>query len=244
MKIIKLNAIDSTNNYLKELARERDTEDLTVVLAHHQTSGRGQRGSSWSSTPGESLAFSIFKRFDGLGADRQFLISAVVSLAIVEALKDFELPEVAIKWPNDILSAKKKIGGILIENVLDQAFVKYSIIGIGLNVNQTELPYLPQAGSMKLQNRGEAFELEDIFQKLLSKIVDRLNNLSNKNFLEIKEDYENNLFRRNEISVFENPEGELFNGIIKGVSDIGELLVETEMEPLKKFQLKDVKLIY
>src|SRR5690554_7563257 len=94
LKIIKLNAIDSTNNYLKQLAREIDPEDLTVVLAQHQTSGRGQRGNSWSSTAGESLALSIFKRFARLEAGQQFQISAAVSLAIIEAIKDFELPEV------------------------------------------------------------------------------------------------------------------------------------------------------
>lgn len=244
MKIIKLNAIDSTNNYLKQLAREMDTEDLTVVLTHHQISGRGQRGSGWHSTSGESLTFSIFKRFGALGADQQFLISAAVSLAILEVIRDFKLPEIAIKWPNDILSAKKKIGGVLIENVLDKAFVKYTVIGIGLNVNNIEFPNLPQASSMRLQNKGEAFELEEVLQKLLLKISERLSNISNNSLTEIKETYENNLFRRNEISVFENPQGERFNGIIKGVSNRGELLVETENDSLQKFQLKDVKLIY
>ena len=226
------------------MAREMAPEDLTVVLTHHQILGRGQRGSGWYSTSGESLTFSIFKRFERLEADQQFLISAAVSLAIVEVIRGFELPEVVIKWPNDILSAKKKIGGILIENVLDKAFVKYSVIGIGLNVNNVEFPNLPQASSMRLQNRGEAFELDEVLQKLLLKISERLSNISNNSFSEIKETYENNLFRRNEISVFENPKGERFNGIIKGVSNRGELLVETENDLLQKLQLKDVKLIY
>ena len=244
MKIIKLNAIDSTNSYLKRMARETDLEDLTIVLTRHQTSGRGQRGNNWVSVRDESLAISIFKRFEGLKAGQQFLISAAVSLAIVEAIKSFQLPKVTIKWPNDIMSAKKKIGGILIENVLDGTFVKYSIIGIGMNVNQQALPHLPQASSMRIQNRGEVFELEMVFQNVLHIISRRLANLSEVDILEIKKEYENNLFRRDEISVFEYPDGKRVNGIIRGISQIGELLVETDMDPPIKFQLKDVKLIY
>src|SRR5690606_31883054 len=150
----------------------------------------------------------------------------------------------AIKWANDILPVKKKIGGALMENVLDKAFVKYSVLGLGLIVNSIEFSNLPQASSMRLQNTREAFELEEVLQKLLLKISERLSNISNNSLTEIKETYENNLFRRNEISVFENPQGERFNGIIKGVSNRGELLVETENDSLQKFQLKDVKLIY
>lgn len=244
MKIIKLNAIDSTNNYLKKLAREIQLEDFTVVVAQRQTSGRGQRGTSWSFTEGQSLAFSIFKRFERLEAGQQFMISALVSLAILEAMMDWKLPKITVKWPNDIMSAKKKIGGILIENVLDKTLIKYSIVGIGINVNQMQFPNLPQAGSMRLQNNGLSFNLEEVFQKVVQRVEERLDDFSPEQFLEIKLEYENHLFRHQEISVFENDKGQRFNGIIQGVSHSGELKVKTEMGALEKFQLKDIKLIY
>jgi BirA family biotin operon repressor/biotin-[acetyl-CoA-carboxylase] ligase len=166
-----------------------------------------------------------------------------VSLAILEAIKRFNIPDISIKWPNDILSANRKIGGILIENVLEGSVVKYSIIGIGLNVNETDFPNLPQASSMKLET-GKTFQLDEVLDSILKNVFKNLKNLSSSDFLEIKQLYEINLFRKEKVSVFETPEGSKLNGIIKGVSDSGELLVETENNPLQKFQLKEVKLIY
>ena len=218
-------------------------EDQTVVVAENQISGRGQIGNGWVSKKGESLTFSIFKEFDEFIAERQFMISMAVSLGIIEALKILNVPKISIKWPNDILSANKKIGGILIENVLEGSYVKYSVIGVGMNVNETIFPNLPQASSLKLET-GIGFDLEEVLQIILRSIFNELKNLPNMDFSEMKQRYQKKLFRRDEISVFENPEGFRFNGIIKGVSEIGELLIETENVGLQKFYLKDIKLIY
>ena len=243
MKIIKLNAIDSTNSYLKQLAKETCLEDETVVLTNRQISGRGQMGNVWLSREGQSLTFSVFKELRQLPVERQFIISMAVSLGLLKALKSLNVPKISIKWPNDILSANKKIGGILIENVVEGSNVKHAIIGIGLNVNDTDFTKLPQASSLKLQT-GENFQLEEVLDTILKNIFKNLKNLSAANFSEMKRNYENNLFRKEKVSVFETPERLRFNGIIKGVSDIGELLVETENDPLQKFQMKEVKLIY
>lgn len=243
MKIIKLSAIDFTNSYLKQLAKESVLEDETVVLTNRQISGRGQMGNGWVSREGQSLTFSMFKAFGNLKIEQQFMISMAVSLAIIEGLKSLNIPKLAIKWPNDILSANGKIGGILIENVLEGSSVKYSIIGIGLNVNEIDFPNLPTAGSLKLET-GKTFQLEEVLDTILKSISKNLKNLSTKDFFEMKKNYENNLFRKEMVSVFENPAGSQFNGIIKGVSDSGELLVETENNSLQKFQLKEVRLIY
>ena len=243
MNIIKLNAIDSTNSYLKQLAKETFLQDETVVITNHQTSGRGQMGNGWISKDGESLTFSMFKRFDCLLVERQFIISMVVSLGIIEVLKALNVPDISIKWPNDILSAKKKVGGILIENVLESTSVKYSVIGIGINVNETSFLNLPQASSLKLET-GIAFTLEEVLQLILKNVFKKLQNLSEKNFFEMKQYYESNLFKKETVSVFETPDGSRFNGIIKGISEIGELSVKTENDDLQNFQLKEVKLIY
>jgi len=243
LNIIKLNAIDSTNSYLKQLAKETFLQDETVVITNHQTSGRGQMGNGWISKDGESLTFSMFKRFDCLLVERQFIISMVVSLGIIEVLKALNVPDISIKWPNDILSAKKKVGGILIENVLESTSVKYSVIGIGINVNETSFLNLPQASSLKLET-GIAFTLEEVLQLILKNVFKKLQNLSEKNFFEMKQYYESNLFKKETVSVFETPDGSRFNGIIKGISEIGELSVKTENDDLQNFQLKEVKLIY
>lgn len=241
--LIKLNAIDSTNSYLKKLARKTQLEDQTVVITENQLSGRGQMGNGWVSKEGESLTFSVFKRFEAVLAERQFMISMAVSVGIIETLKNLNVPTISIKWPNDILSAKKKICGILIENILEGSNVKCSVIGIGINVNETEFPNLPQASSLKLVT-GTDFNLDEVLQLILKNVFRKLENLSEMDFSEMKRQYENNLFRKEMVSVFETPEGSRFNGIIKGVSEIGELLVETENVGLQKFQLKEIKLIY
>ncbi|WP_347372966.1 biotin--[acetyl-CoA-carboxylase] ligase [Aequorivita sp. Q41] len=243
MNLIKLNAIDSTNTYLKRLAKETYQEDKTVVVAESQLSGRGQMGNGWLSREGQSLTFSVLKRFEALDVEKQFMISMAVSLGISEAIKALQIPNIAIKWPNDILSAKKKIGGILIENILEGSNVKYSVIGIGINVNETDFPALPQASSFKLET-GKTFQLAEVLQLLLKTIFKNLENLSAKDFLELKTHYEKDLFRRDVVSFFEKNNGLGFNGIIKGISDSGELLVEIENNSLQKFQLKEVKLIY
>lgn len=243
MKIIKLNATDSTNSYLKQLAKESQPQDEVVVVTQNQLSGRGQMGNGWLSREGQSLTFSVYKGFDGLLAERQFILSMAVSLAISEALSGLNIPNISVKWPNDIMSANKKIGGILIENVLEGNYIKYSVIGIGLNVNETDFPNLPQASSMKLES-GSNFDLDEVLQRVLKYVFKKLKNFSAVGFHEMKLQYESNLFRNEKVSLFENPYGSRFNGIIKGVSEIGELLVEAEGFGLQKFQMKEVKIIY
>lgn len=243
LNIIKLNATDSTNTYLKLLVNETDVQDQTVVIAEDQQKGRGQMGNGWLSRKGQSLTFSVFKRFEGLMAEKQFMISMAVSLAIIEAFQAIKTPKVSIKWPNDILSGNKKVAGILIENVLEGASVKYSVIGIGINVNEVDFPELPQASSLKLEI-GKSLELEEVLQIVLKKIFEKFENIETLDFSELRNIYEQNMFRKDSVSVFENKEGQHFNAIIKGVSDIGELLIETENASIGKFQLKELKLIY
>lgn len=243
LNIIKLNATDSTNTYLKELVNKTYLEDQTVILAKDQQKGRGQMGNGWVSRKGQSLTFSVFKRFEDLLAEKQFAISIAVSLALAESFRSLGLPKVKIKWPNDILSGNKKIAGILIENLLEGSYIKHSIIGIGINVNEVNFPDLPQASSLKLES-GINLELEAVFKTTLKIILDNLNHVSTHNFTEWQKNYENNMFRKDSISVFENSQGIRFNGRITGISEIGELVVETENASHNKYQLKELKLIY
>jgi len=217
--------------------------DGTVVISEDQQKGRGQMGNAWLSRKEQSLTFSIFKRFKGVSAEKQFAISMVTSLAITEALNGMGIPKMTIKWPNDILSGNKKVAGILIENVLEGAYVKHSIIGIGINVNEVVFPNLPQASSLHLAT-GIQFQLEAVFDSVLKVLLQQLKTLSTEGYSQLRNSYENKMFRKEAISVFENTEGVRFNGKIKGISEIGELLIETETGALQKFRLKEVKLIY
>ena len=122
MEIIKLNATNSTNTYLKNLLKEKPVKDLSCIWALSQTQGRGQQGAKWISEPGKNLTFSILKKFENLSSEYHFLLNMEVSLVIFRALKKLYIPDLAVKWANDILSSKKKICGILIENTLHKDY--------------------------------------------------------------------------------------------------------------------------
>ncbi|WP_027880362.1 biotin--[acetyl-CoA-carboxylase] ligase [Mesoflavibacter zeaxanthinifaciens] len=242
MRIIKLNAIDSTNLFLRSLSIDTNVEDFTVVVAKHQTKGRGQMGTVWSSQDTKNLTFSVFKRFVNLKLDQHFVISMVASLAVINTLKKLNLPKLSVKWPNDILSANKKICGILIENVIKQNNVAATVVGIGLNVNQVNFSNLPQASSL-LNVTGISYDLDELLQSILKELEILFDLVESNQFKTIKTTYESYLFRKDKPSTFKNEEG-LFSGFIKGVSNEGLLEVLLEDNILKTFDLKTIKLLY
>ncbi|WGD35201.1 biotin--[acetyl-CoA-carboxylase] ligase [Olleya sp. YS] len=241
MRIIKLNATDSTNRFLRNLSLESPVKDFTVIVTDDQTQGRGQMGTSWQSQPFKNLTFSVYKRFKGLLPEQQFDISMVVSLAIIKALAILNIPKLSVKWPNDILSDNQKICGVLIENVIKQNHIESSIIGIGLNVNQLQFNNHPKASSLK-QLTGITYNLDDVLQLILKQLQVEFKNFTKDNVL-LKTTYESYLFRKEKPSTFRSAEG-LFSGIIKGVSNEGLLEVLIEDQVLKTFDLKTVTLLY
>ena len=243
MRIIKLNAIDSTNSYLRNLSVKEKLDDYTVVLAEKQINGRGQMGTIWESETARNLTFSVFKDFFGHAVEQPFVISMVTALAILKTLQGFSVPRLSIKWPNDILSEHKKICGVLIENVIKQNTLQASIIGIGLNVNQTSFENLPQASSLKIIT-GQIHNPEEIAISILEHLKGYFKLLEKGEFNEVKEAYESCLFRKNKPSTFKDPEGLMFSGFIKGVADSGNLQVLLEDNILKEFNLKEITLLY
>lgn len=243
MRIIKVNAIDSTNSFVRKFYEGDLNFEPVCVHAFHQTKGKGQRGAHWVSKPGENLTFSILYPQKRLSISKHFILSASVSLAVIDTLEKYEIPELKVKWPNDILSAKKKLGGILIENVLKNDGIVASVIGIGLNVNQDDFGNLVHAGSLKSITL-QSFDLHEILKSVLDNIEKRLASLGSVKKEDILDLYINNMFRKDKVSVFERPLGEKFNGIIRGVSEEGLLIVEVEEEKTEYFGLKEVKLLY
>lgn len=239
MQIIKLNAIDSTNQYLHDLIGQISLEDFAVVTARYQTKGRGQRATTWQSEKDKNLIISVLKKEIDLNPQRQFLLNIVISLALFKTLESLQIPKLSIKWPNDILSHDKKIAGILIELILKKNTIDKAIIGIGLNVNQTNFKDLPSASS--LQNiTGIHYDLNELLHKLLENFKYYF---SIKNTAELWTTYENLLFKKDKPSTFVVLSGDLFSGIIKGVSQRGKLMVKTE-NSIEEFDLKSIKLLY
>jgi len=243
MRIVKLNATDSTNNYLRALYAKESLTDFTSVIAKEQTQGRGQMGAVWESQASKNLTFSVFKDLGGFSLEHPFYISITVALALIRTLEFFLIPRLSVKWPNDILSADKKICGVLIENVIKNSSVEASIIGIGLNVNQTEFENLPQASSLK-NISGSVYNLDELAISIVENLKVYFERLKDGKLDVLKETYESYLFRKNKPSTFKDIEGSFFSGFIKGVSNSGNLQVIIEDHIVKEYDLKEITLMY
>jgi len=242
MRIIKLNATDSTNSFLKEMISKEVVKDYTIVVAEHQTNGRGQMGAVWDSEKGKNLMFSLFKDLSMHDVEFPFYICMAISLAIIKTLKALNIPDLHIKWPNDILSGNKKICGILIENIIKNK-LNSTIIGIGVNVNQTKFNKLPQASSLS-SITGVHYNLDEILHNIIKHTKYYSFLLQQEKYDVVKNEYEMRLFRKNKPSTFKDTEGVLFSGFIKGVTKYGKLQVILEDEIVKKFDLKEITLLY
>lgn len=243
MQLIKLDATPSTNQYLKQLVLKNLIHDYTVVITENQTHGRGQMGASWVSEAGKNLTFSMLKIFENLNASHHVYLNCAVSLALYDTLKDLSVPDLKVKWPNDIMSGNQKLCGILIENILQGNYINKSIIGIGLNVNQLNFGQLQNVSSLQLR-LGRPVNLDEILISLINGLKRRLKILSTPKMNSLKEQYEQVLFRKNKVSTFASKTEPLFTGMIKGLSDQGKLLVQIEGGLLKEFALKEVRLLY
>lgn len=239
MSIIKLSATDSTNSYLKELSLEQTLDDFTVVSTELQLKGRGQMGSKWVSDKGKNLTISILKKLENFDVQNQFNLNCIVSLAIYDVLHEMKVPNLYVKWPNDILSVDKKICGILIENILKGRFIQAAIIGIGLNVNQTNFGTLEKVSSL-----GLLLEQKLEPHNLIEPIRSRLKFYFSISSQELREKYHKILFRKDTPSIFMNTKNEKFMGIIMGVDTEGKLIVEHKDGLQKKYGLKEIKLLY
>jgi BirA family biotin operon repressor/biotin-[acetyl-CoA-carboxylase] ligase len=135
--LVTLTEVDSTNNFLKQaLANSTPLTEGTVIMAESQYAGRGQQLNKWHSEPGKNLTFSVLLKPSFLAVNQQFDLTIAISVGIVKALQKVLGNGVKIKWPNDVYFNDGKLGGVLIENMVQGLQIKNTIIGIGLNINQ------------------------------------------------------------------------------------------------------------
>jgi len=241
--IIKLNATASTNDFLKDICCTQRLENFTVVMAENQTRGKGQRGNVWNVEPNKNLTFSVlYKNYSGL-ENSVFDLNIAVCVSIIETLEKIKIPKLYIKWPNDILSDGKKIAGILIENTISWQQSVLSVIGIGINVNQTDFTGFPQASSLKNCTQKE-FDKDEIMHEIVACLQKNTSFISDGNTQIIWHKYHNFLFKKDALSVFELPNNTKFMGIIQQVLKNGKLQIMLEDNSIKEFGLKEVRMIY
>ncbi len=223
---IKLDNVSSTNSYISTLLNQEREVGPLVVLTDYQEAGRGQQSHSWHSHREENLLMSLLLFPAFLSASSQFRLSMVASLAITDTLGSLGIAT-NIKWPNDILTKKGKIAGILIEHGISGRSISHSIIGIGLNLNQVTFPEFPVPATSVMLEKAIRTDPGDMAKKLILNLEARYNTLERGGSQSIDYDYLEKLYLINRRASF-LAHDETFEGAIRGVSEFGELQVETE----------------
>ncbi len=245
MKITHFKNIDSTNSYLQNLLDKGEDVADNVVVTDFQTSGKGQGKNVWQSEDGKNLLFSIALDMSFLKAEDQFLLTQMVSVAMINVLKNY-LPEenLFIKWPNDIYFNNKKIAGILIKNEIKGIMLGTSIIGIGLNVNQTDFnESLPNPISMKMIT-GKDYDLEEVLMEVAKSQSRRVAELQRQQSTVnsqqlIANSYINHLYRYNQWAFYEH-EGEVKEMMITGYDRFGRLILKEKNDREVVCDLKEI----
>ena len=229
---IHLNETHSTNSYLRELImREKEQPEGTVVITDYQTAGRGQKGNSWESERGKNLTFSILLHPNHIPPGKQFILSQLISIAIVGVLKEYDR-HFTIKWPNDIYWKEKKIAGMLIEVDLTGSSLSNAIIGIGININQRHFKSDAPNPVSLTQITGKEHNLSELLEKILDSIVDEYNKYTPDNEEEIRQKYMALLFRNKGIYPS-----------IEGIEPNGQLILKKENGSIHTFAFKEISFV-
>ena len=243
--IIRLDTVDSTNRYLRDEAdvlwNECAAEKrFVVVVAGHQTAGRGQRGNKWCSNAGENLLFSILVRpGEQLRVDKQFLLSQVVALSLHDTMKCYGI-DAKLKWPNDIYVENRKLAGILVELDYSGAFVEQAIIGIGINVNQELFPQMDRIPVSMKMLFGRNLGINDVLATALEFFEHYYSQMLYGNREALVAEYSRLLLGYKELRSFVDSEG-CFDAVIEGVEGDGHLLLRRCDGILSRYAFKEVE---
>lgn len=245
-KILTLDAVDSTNNFLYQYAEHHANEpEGLVIAAKNQLKGKGQRGNSWHSESGKNLTFSLLlKPF--IHTQNQFILSQLISLALIDFFNTFFIPidtkKVTIKWPNDIYVGNNKIAGMLIENMIKKERITQSIVGIGINVNQVNFDSnIRNPTSLKKELKNEFFDLSYLLHQVLYFINKRYNSYKTNNLLDLNNEYKHHLYLINQTANF-SIKGKICKAKIVGVTKAGKLILH-ENGKRKDYDLKEIEFI-
>ena len=228
---------------MKELmAKSTPLPEGTVIMADHQTAGKGQQQSGWHGQAGKNLTFSLLLFPDFLIADQSFSLLCAISLGVIKALQLILGDKTRIKWPNDIYYGQKKMGGILIENLLAKRSIKQAVVGIGININQESFPDdLPNPISI-WQVLYKKSVLKEVLLQICASIEFYYLKLKAGEFDDVKQEYLQNLYGLRQELWFQTKE-KTFIGKIATVNHLGRLGIQHENET-EFFDLKEIKFLF
>ena len=248
MKIIKLDAINSTNEFLKEFIQVNSIKNNYLVYTFNQTKGKGQRGKVWVSESGKNLAISTCLFPKKIKIKEQFILNMFFSLFIINTLKSLKIPDLKIKWPNDILSGNKKICGILCEIKVKGEYIDNLILGFGINVNQLNFKNLPNASSLKLIKNinYDLDNLTNLFIKNLKNnkyFLNSFKSFSKSDIEKLIDNYHKNLYGTNQLNSYSDSNGSSFNGMIVSVDKSGIISIKKEDGNINTYNFQEIQTI-
>lgn len=235
--------LSSTNDYALQLLADQQILEGTVVSTDDQFQGKGQMGNTWTSQAGKNVTMSVIFRPHFLPIERQFYLNIAVSLAVRDVLEKMTNRTVQVKWSNDVLMAQKKVAGILIQNHLSGKKIQYSVVGIGVNVNQTAFPNeLEQASSLHLLT-DKAFDIQEVQNLICQQLETYYLQLKQGRYEALQVAYLNHLFQYEQWAYYHLPPSkEPILGKIIGVTPIGKLVVEHH-KSIEEYYFKEIQFI-
>ncbi len=231
--------LDSSNAEMNRLIMMEDLAEGTILRTDYQSAGKGHAGNSWKSEKGLNLLFSMLLKPDFLFPEIAFHLSRITSLSLHEVI-DRQCDDVQIKWPNDLLVRDHKLAGILIENIIVNKTISHSILGIGINVNQTAFdPFIPAPTSLMIE-KGCHIDMDTLLVDFRSSMEKWYNTLITRNENIIMDAYFQKLYRLGVKGKYRSAAGE-FEAIIKDVLPSGELVLESGQGDILTFGFKEVE---
>lgn len=238
VKLIELNETDSTNRFLREYTGDEGVT-LTVATAEYQTLGKGTGANTWESGRGENLLFSMMFRPSGLPVSRQFEIIETIAVVVRDVLGE-RTDGITIKWPNDIYWRDRKMAGILSECDVSGGAISRCIVGVGININQTEFKSdAPNPVSLR-QICGKVFNRKAILYDVIRLFAERLKCIDGGNFSYIRSAYLQHLYHKEGVHEFEDGRGR-FSASIVTVEEDGHLVLRREDGDVSEYAFKEVK---
>lgn len=229
----------STNDVALQKYKNKEASEGSIIITDRQTAGRGQRGNRWDSDAQQNLTFSIVLTPFFLDPRQQFGLNMAVAMGIRAGLAPF-LSDVLVKWPNDIVHATAgKLGGILIENTISHRGIELSIIGIGLNINQTGFAH-PNATSLA-SITGAVWDKEEVLASVVTQLEKFYLLLKKEGGRQLQPLYFSHLFRLGKLSSYDD--GEKFLGTILGTTEEGKLVIKKQDGALHAYAFKEVRFL-
>ncbi|TAE29796.1 MAG: biotin--[acetyl-CoA-carboxylase] ligase [Cytophagales bacterium] len=238
-----LPSCQSTNDEAADLLARSNPPEGTLIVTDNQTAGRGQRGNSWQAEPGQNLTYSTLLRPLFLAPTEQFWLNIAISVGIADALDPLTEGLLRVKWPNDLYINNQKTGGILIENTIQGSTLAWSVIGFGLNVNQTMFPIATATSLQSQFPLPDGYHLPGLLTLLCEHIEKRYLQLKAGHRAVLKASYLQRLFRYEQEGAFcDTRTNQTFVGRLTGVDESGQLMIDVDGQQ-RLFSFKEIQFL-